>query len=407
MANEDHLALLQQGTPIWNDWRTKNPRLFPDLNGADLEKADLSELNLSWVDLKNAYLIDANLSGANLNGADLRQANLGGVDLRKANLRGADLADAELGGADISGADLRKANLSCADLNGVDFSEAYLRRADLRWTDLSGAILRRADLSEANLNGANLRDANLSGADLSGANLNETVFNGTDISGANLTGSSIYGIAAWDVKLTRDTKQENLIITPPDEPIILVDNIKVAQFIYLLLNNEEIRDVIDTVTSKAVLILGRFCDGRKRILNALRDALRDKGFLPIVFDFERPQGRDFTETIKTLAGMSCFVIADITNPKSAPLELQATVPDYMIPFVPILQEGEPAFSMFVNLQTKYDWVLNSLVYDSSQSLIDVLDDAVINPALGKRHELELRKAQNTPTRHVSDYRKRP
>ncbi len=79
----------------------------------------------------------------------------------------------------------------------------------------------------------------------------------------------------------------------------------------------------------------------------------------------------------------------------------------MIPFVPILQDSESAFSMFANLQTKYDWVLDSLVYDSSQSLIDVLDDAVINLALKKRHELELRKARNTPTRHVSDYRKHP
>jgi hypothetical protein len=55
---------------------------------------------------------------------------------------------------------------------------------------------------------------------------------------------------------TVDTRQENLIITPPGQADI--DNIKVAQFIYLLLNNKEIRDVIDTITSKAVLILGRF-----------------------------------------------------------------------------------------------------------------------------------------------------
>jgi hypothetical protein len=264
-----------------------------------------------------------------------------------------------------------------------------------------------ANLSKANLDGANLRGANFSDADLSGANLNRTELIGTDLSSADLTGSSIYGIAAWDVKLTSDTRQENLIITPPDQPVITVDNIKVAQFIYLLLNNEEIRDVIDTITSKAVLILGRFSDDRKPILNALRDALRKKGFLPIVFDFERPKGRDFTETIKTLAGMSCFVIADITNPRSAPLELQATVPDYMIPFVPILQDGESAFSMFTNLQTQYDWVIDSLAYDSSQSLIEVLDDAVINPALEKRHELDLRKAPNTPIRQVSDYRKHP
>jgi hypothetical protein len=79
----------------------------------------------------------------------------------------------------------------------------------------------------------------------------------------------------------------------------------------------------------------------------------------------------------------------------------------MIPFVPILQDGEEEFSMFSNLQAKYDWVLDVLKYDSSDSLIDVLDDAVIDPALAKRHELELRKARNTPIRHASDYRKRP
>ena len=39
---------------------------------------------------------------------------------------------------------------------------------------------------------------------------------------------------------------------------------------YLLLNNEEIRHVIDTITSKVVLILGRFMPERKAILDAIR-----------------------------------------------------------------------------------------------------------------------------------------
>jgi hypothetical protein len=71
------------------------------------------------------------------------------------------------------------------------------------------------------------------------------------------------------MKLTAETQQKNLVITPPGQPVIAVDNIKVAQFIYLLLNNEEVRHVIDTITSKAVLILGRFCDDRKPILNRI------------------------------------------------------------------------------------------------------------------------------------------
>jgi hypothetical protein len=63
--------------------------------------------------------------------------------------------------------------------------------------------------------------------------------------------------AAWGLKL-QGAKQQDLIIIPQTEPEITVDNIEVAQFIYLLHHNENIRDVINTITSKAVLILGRF-----------------------------------------------------------------------------------------------------------------------------------------------------
>jgi hypothetical protein len=87
-------------------------------------------------------------------------------------------------------------------------------------------------------------------------------------------------------------------------------------------------------------------------LDALRHSLREYNLMAIVFDFEHPTDKDFTETIKTLAGLSYFVVADITNPKSSPLELQATVPDYQIPFVPSIQEGESPFAMMVDLQKK-------------------------------------------------------
>ena len=76
--------------------------------------------------------------------------------------------------------------------------------------------------------------------------------------------------------------------------------------------------VFDTIGKKAVPILGRFTDERKAVLEALRTWLRDHDFVPIIFDFERAKSRDFTETIKILVGLSRFVIADITNPRSAP-----------------------------------------------------------------------------------------
>jgi hypothetical protein len=199
-------------------------------------------------------------------------------------------------------------------------------------------------------------------------------------------------------------EQKNLVISPYGEPIITVDNIELAQFIYLILNNEKIRGVINTLTSKTVLILGRFAlPDRKAILDALSNKLREYDLLPIVFDFERPADKDFTETIKTLAGLCYFVIADVTNPKSSPLELQATVPDYQIPFVPIIQEGERPFAMMVDLQKKYNWVLDTLSYNSIETLIKALKPAIIDPAIQKHNELRLIKARELKIRSASDF----
>src|SRR5206468_5492377 len=132
--------------------------------------------------------------------------------------------------------------------------------------------------------------------------------------GANLTACSVYGVSAWDVRL-EGAIQSNLVITPEGEPAIQVDNLQVAQFIYLLLNNENIRHVIDTITSKVVLILGRFTPERKAVLDAIRDRLRQHDLLPVLFDFQKPDSRDFTETVSTLAHMARFVIADMTEPR--------------------------------------------------------------------------------------------
>ena len=109
-----------------------------------------------------------------------------------------------------------------------------------------------------------------------------------------------------------------MVITPEGEPEITVDNIEVAQFVYLLLYNQKIRAAIDTITSKAVLILGRFTQERKAVLDALRNELRKRDYLPILFDFDVPATRDITETVTLLARMSRFIIADLTDPSSIP-----------------------------------------------------------------------------------------
>jgi hypothetical protein len=345
MANNAHVAMLKQGVAAWNAWRDENPDIRPDLIGADLSGANLSGVNL----------IEANLKGADLSKADLSEANL-----REANLRGAYLG----------GADLYVANLS---------------RADLREADLMEADLWRADLSGANLSGGRLVTASLVD---------------TDLTDADLTGCRVYGVSAWGVKLER-AKQRNLVITDVNEPEITVDNIEVAQFVYLLLHNEKIRDVIDTIGKKGVLLLGRFTEGRMVVLERLREKLRDLGYVPMVFNFDKPETKDFTDTVRLLCNLSHFVIVDITNPRSAPLELQATVPDYMVPFAPILQQGEESFSMFVDLKNKYDWVLKRvIVYSSVDRLIEVLEDKIVRPAEAKFNQLLARRTKRLRVKNV-------
>ena len=352
MASDEHLAILNQGVEAWNNWRALNPGVRPDLSMIALDNAKLMGADLRGAILQNAMLINADFSMADLRGAFLTLAFLGQSDFGQANL---------------SGADLRGANLMLAH-----FGKAILVDAKLFRADLSGAAL-----SQANLSRADLREATLV----------QALLVGTDLTHADLTGCNIHGISAWKLKLNKHTKQHNLIITGSDEPEITVDNIEVAQFIYLMLNNQKVREVIDTITSKVVLILGRFTDERKAVLDALRDELRKRNYLPILFDFDKPAGRDITETVSLLARMARFVVADITDAKSIPQELSIIVPDLpSVPVQPLLLEGSHEYSMFEHF-TRYPWVLKPYRYESQEQLIGNLADRVIGPAEAKVVEL--------------------
>jgi uncharacterized protein YjbI with pentapeptide repeats len=284
-------------------------------------------------------------------------------------------------------------NLSRADLSRANLYEANLYEANLYEADLSKANVSRANLCGAFLGGANLSQANLSEANLSRANLCGTLLVLTDLRGAALTGSRVYGAAVWDIRVDDQTKQQNLVITQ-GEPEITVDNIKVAQFIYLLLNNQEIRDVIDTITSKAVLILGRFSEERKPVLDALRDELRkpEHNYLPIVFDFPPSANQTLLETVKTLANMARFVIADLTDARSVLQELQAIVP--ALPSVAVrllIKKSEPEYGM-LDYFRQYPWVVNgSYRYKNVEELIASIKMKIIVPAEAKVQKLRPRK----------------
>jgi hypothetical protein len=278
----------------------------------------------------------------------------------KPDLSRALLIDLELRGINLAGANLERANLRQATL-----SRANLTRANLKRTDLRAASLRRARLDHANLTGAILRHASLAEVSLEGA---------------TLTGCEIYGVAAWNLKGTPKDQSNLIIRATREEPAVTVDDLEVAQLVYLLLHNDKIRSVIDTVGRKAVLILGRFSAERKAVLDALRGGLRMRGYVPMLFDFEKPAARDLTETIVTLAHMSRFIIADLTDPRSIPQELTALIPDLpSVPVAPIVLAAQKEYALFEHWR-RYPWVLPILKYKDTAQLLAKLQKSVVERA---------------------------
>ncbi len=159
----------------------------------------------------------------------------------------------------------------------------------------------------------------------------------------------------------------------------MVDDLEVAQFIYLLLNHKKLRNVINTVTERGVLILGRFGGGGLEVLQSIAAKLRDMKYLPIIFDFDRPDNRNYTETVKILVGLSRFVIVDLSGP-SVPHELYATVPHFKIPFVPIMEKGRNHYAMFVDL-LENDHVLKPIIeFENKEQLIELMPSKIVAPA---------------------------
>lgn len=389
--NQEHLNILNQGKDVWNEWRKHHLDIEPDFREAQLTAmepnliAPLKRRNLSGYDLRGA-----NFWRADLRAVDLSEANLSGAYLNRANLEEADLTEANFQPRGVfSDTWLEEANLSKARLHKANFSSVQLWGVNLSRADCSNALFSQANLGSADLFKANfsntcLRESNLMGARLVEANFTNSV----------IDNSLIYGTSAWNMIL-ENASQKDLVISDKGEAVVTVDELEVGQFIYLILNNNKIRNVIDVITSKGVLILGRFSE-RKSILNGLRERLREFNLLPIVFDFDCPIDKDYTEMVQTLAGMSMFVIADITNPKSTPLELEATVKHFKVPYVPIINiSADPRpFAMLVDSQKSLHWVLQTRKYQTEEELLDNnnLKKYIIDPAIAKH--LELRRTKN-------------
>jgi hypothetical protein len=179
------------------------------------------------------------------------------------------LADENLAARDFTGFDLSYANLCMADLQdakliSASLHQAVLAKADCRRANFSAANFCRTDLYGTDLREAKLIDANLQGVQMALTDCRGTIFE-------NCT---VYGLAAWDVQLDKDTVQKRFRIryVEPEQPgaagrrrrqhELEADDLRIAQFAHLMLNNKDFKVVVDALTRTGVLLLGRFTNGR-------------------------------------------------------------------------------------------------------------------------------------------------
>jgi hypothetical protein len=93
------------------------------------------------------------------------------------------------------------------------------------------------------------------------------------------------------------------------------------------------------------------------------------------------------------SSLGCFVAARVAGNR----------PDYQIPFVPIIQEGEQPFVIMVDLHKKYNWVLEPRSYDSIETLTKALKPGIIDPAIKMHYELRLIKAKEQIIYPLQDF----
>ncbi len=334
MADPEHVRLLKAGREPWNRWREENRHTRPELSDLNFEKDvwdgvglydlpsfegfDFSEANLRRISARNSTFLDCRFDGAGLHFSDVCFSRFDGCSFLEAGIRVTKLGSASFVNCDFEGADLAYCTAEETDFSGSRFVD----------TNLDHTRLVKATLV-----------------------------------GCHVENVSFYGSSAWDLDLT-DCIQRAIYI---DEELSLsVESLEVAQFIHLLVRSEKLRSVIDTITSKVVLILGRFTPPRMAVLQQLRTGLSQLGYVPVIFDFERPSSRDVTESVSTLAHLSRFVVADLTEARSVPQELSAIVPSLpSVPLCPVIAAGEEAYGMFEHWE-RYPWVQDLRVYSADE-----------------------------------------
>lgn len=375
MANIEHLENLKKGKSHWNNWISENWR--NETLSYRKERGISNYVPTTRADLSNIDLTDFQ--------------NLEGYDFYKVNFKNSNLK-----GINFTGCKFRKSNLSNCNLQNTIFDHSDLEYSFLLHSNLDNSSLQNCQMEGANLSATSLHKTNFNGSRLFKSWLKWSRMIETNFNFCDLSFSRIYGASIWAVEL-EGAKQNDIIITKRDDSIISIDNLELAQFIYLILNNSKIKNIIDTLTSKVVLILGRFEPKRKEVLESIKSELRTRGLIPMIFDFDKPNSRDYIEPVITISQLSKFIIADFTEPKIVLEEVPIILNSCVVPIVPIISDKERIPTTLLNNQVKYNSLTDTLVYCEPINYKQTTDD-IIKRAEYKLSEIKKQREKTHPNK---------
>lgn len=260
---------------------------------------------------------------------------------------------------DFSGIHLRDVMIFKPFAEGLNIQNSVFENVLFDDGDFSRANFSNCMFINTKFNKTIFTDAGFAGATFINCNLNRVNLTNADFQVEEITETVIYGISSWDIHVSEKSKQSKLVIEKTYQLFseiiaegripLMVDNIELAQFIYYLSNHKKMRDTINILNKRGVLLLGKFKDGGLERLYKLRDWFANHNFLPMIFDFDRPHSLDYTETIVTMSGLSKLVVADLSG-DSVPQELHAILTNFVKPVV-VYHDSAP-YSMLKDLRRK-------------------------------------------------------
>jgi uncharacterized protein YjbI with pentapeptide repeats len=342
MTEEDISRILMQGAAVWNSWRELNP-------------GSLNFARPRWYDCRGS------------------------------------------GGLQVKG--LNRVNFSGMNLSDVSIHNAFAEGLNLKDSTFENTHFEEGDFSRANFCGTTFRNAKFNKTILTGANFDDATFVNCNLNRVNLVGASfrvkeitetvVYGIAAWDLVTSDEIKQSKLVIEKTYKLYsdliqqgkipMMVDDIELAQFVYYLNDHKKMRDTLNILNDKGVLLLGGFKSGGLERLYSVRDWLKSRGYMAMIFDFARPDKLSLTETVVTMAGLSKFTFVDLSG-ASVPAELQAVLSHIK---KPVLAFGDP-YALFPDL-ADHTWVRT--IAGDDANLLGCLERKLLE--MGKLHAVRI------------------